>query len=141
MHLLTVVDTMDVRPGGAWRIVQHDAVGHAYGFHTIYHSIVPSKQLDYTFEFEGMPGRLSLETVRFEEPGGETMLTDQSVSQSVQYRDGMLTSGTEAVASETMERFAELLRKIKKDSAIAERYQLFENLSSDIRAIPSYSNE
>jgi uncharacterized protein YndB with AHSA1/START domain len=141
MHLLTVMDTMDVRPSGAWRIVQHDAVGHAYGFHAIHHSIVPSEQLVYTFEFEGMPGRVSLETVKFEELGGETMLTGQSVSRTVQGRDGMLTSGTEAGASEIMGRFAELLREIKKDNAIAERHQLFENLSHDIRAIPSYSNE
>jgi uncharacterized protein YndB with AHSA1/START domain len=132
---------MDVRPGGAWRIVQHDAVGHAYGFHGIYHCIVPSEQLVYRFEFEGMPGRVSLETVRFEELGGETILTGQSVSQTVKDRDGMLTSGTEAGASETMERFAELLREIEKDSAIAERHQLFQNLSHDIRTIPSYSNE
>ncbi|MCA9862712.1 MAG: SRPBCC domain-containing protein, partial [Thermomicrobiales bacterium] len=29
----TLVEALDVRPGGVWRFVQHDAYGSAYEFH------------------------------------------------------------------------------------------------------------
>jgi uncharacterized protein YndB with AHSA1/START domain len=62
-----------------------------------------------TFEYEGMPGHVLLETVTFEDVGGKTRLTTRSVFQSVQDRDGILQSGMEEGATESMDRFAELL--------------------------------
>lgn len=35
--------------------------------HGVYHEIVPPERLSYTFEFEGMPGYILLETVTLEE--------------------------------------------------------------------------
>jgi uncharacterized protein YndB with AHSA1/START domain len=110
--LVTHIDRMDVRPGGDWRFVQRDAGGNEFAFHGIYHEVTPSERLVYTFEFEGMPGHILLETVTFEEQGGKTLMTDQSVFQSVADRDGMLSSGMEQGASESMERITELLAKI-----------------------------
>ena len=53
-----------------------------------------------------------LATVTFEELNdGKTKLTDKSVFQSVEDRDGMLQSGMEEGAAESMDRFAELLAK------------------------------
>jgi uncharacterized protein YndB with AHSA1/START domain len=62
-----------------------------------------------TFEFEGMPGHLLLETATFERQGSQTRLTGQVVYQSVEDRDGMLASGMEQGMDEGMDRLAELL--------------------------------
>lgn len=107
--LATTVDKMDVRPGGVWRFVQRDAAGNEYAFHGVYHEVTPPERLVYTFEFEGMPGHVLLETVTFEDQDGKTMLTDKSVFQTVEDRDGMLNTGMEEGAAETMDRLAELL--------------------------------
>lgn len=105
----TTVDQMDVRPGGMWRFVQHDQDGNEYGFHGVYHEITQPRQVVNTFEFEGMPGHVLLETVTFTEEDGKTTLTNLSVFQSVEDRDGMVMSGMEEGAAESMDRFAELL--------------------------------
>ncbi len=112
-YLTTVVDGMDVRSGGAWRFIQHDSSGNEYAFHGVYHEVAPPKQLVYTFEFEGKPGHVLLETVTFENQDGKTKMIDKSVFQSVEDRDGMLSSGMEAGATESMERLGELLAKHK----------------------------
>ena len=108
-YLTTTVEQMDVRPGGVWRFVQRDADGNTYAFHGVYHEVVPPERLVYTFEFEGTPGHVLLETVTFEEQNGQTKVTDQSVFQSVKDRDGMLQSGMEQGAAESEDRLAALL--------------------------------
>ena len=109
--LTTVVDQMDVRPGGIWRFVHRDADGNEYGFHGVYHDVVSPERIVSTFEFEGMPGHVLLATMTFEEQDGKTKLTDASVFQSVEDRDGMLQSGMEGGASESMDRLDEYLAK------------------------------
>jgi len=109
--LTTTVAKMDVKPGGVWRFVQRDAHGNEYAFNGVYHEILPPQRLVHTFEFEGMPGHVLLETVTFEEFEDKTKLTDKSVFQTVEDRDGMLKSGMEKGAVETMDRFAEELAK------------------------------
>ncbi len=110
----TTVDRMEVRPGGVWRFVQRDADGNQFAFSGVYHAIVPPQRLVYTFEFEGMPGHVLLETVTFEEQDVRTKMMIRDVFQSVEDRDGMLKSGMEEGAAETMDRFAELLKELQK---------------------------
>lgn len=106
----TVVDKMEVKAGGLWRFVQHDEQGNEFAFHGVYHAIMSPERTVSTFEFEGMPGHVLLETAILEAlPDGKTKLTDTSVFQSVEDRDGMLSSGMEDGATETWERLAELL--------------------------------
>ena len=100
---------MDFRPGGAWRFVQRTADGQEYGFRGVYREIVPPERIVQTFEFDGMPGHISVETLTFEERDGQTTLTSTSVFQSMEDRDGMLQSGMEAGAAETLDRLAEYL--------------------------------
>ncbi len=106
----TTVDQMEVRPGGAWRYVSRDSDGTEYAFHGVYREVVPPERLVCTFEFEGMPGHVSVDTATFEEHDGKTTLTTRSLFDSVQDRDGMLQSGMESGFSETMDRLAELLQ-------------------------------
>ncbi len=110
-RLTTVVDKMDVRLGGPWRFVQKDSSGKQYAFHGVYHEVAPPERLVYTFEFEGMPGHVQLETVTFEDINGVTKVTDRSIFQRVEDRDGMAMADMQAGSSESMDRFAELLAK------------------------------
>jgi len=111
-RLTTAVDAMDIKFGGVWRYIQHDADGNEYAFRGVYHEIVSPERLVFTFEFEGMPGHVLLETVTFEERDGKTLVTDTSVFQSVADRDGMLQSGMEGGASESWERFEAVLKTL-----------------------------
>src|SRR4051794_32418110 len=110
--MTTIVDKMDVKFGGIWRYVQRKPDGSEYGFRGVYHAIVPNERLVFTFEFEGMPGHVMLETLAFEEHNGKTKMTDSSVFQSVEDRDGMLQSGMEGGAAESLDRFAMLLKAL-----------------------------
>ncbi len=114
-YLSTVVDKMDVRPGGQWRFINRDADGNEYGFHGVYHEILAPERVIQTFEFEGLPetGHVTLETMRLEAlPGGRTRLSVQSIFQSVADRDGMLQTDMESGANDTYARLEELLKKL-----------------------------
>ena len=104
---------MDVRRGGVWRFVQRSPDGNEYAFNGVYHEVSPPRRLVSTFEFEGMPGHVSLETGTFEEHEGMTRFIGKSVYQTVEDRDGMLESGMERGMAETMDRMAELLAKLQ----------------------------
>jgi uncharacterized protein YndB with AHSA1/START domain len=109
--LTTVVDTMEVRKGGIWRYVQRDADGNEFAFHGVYHEITSPERLVYTFEFEGMPGHVLLETVILEEHNGKTTVKDSLVFQSVADRDGMIEAGMKRGVEEGWERFEVLLKQ------------------------------
>lgn len=110
--IMTIVDKMDVQPGGEWRFVQRDEAGVEFAFHGVFHDITSPRSLVQTFEFEGTPGHVLLETVTFEEqPDDTTQITSVSVFQSVEDRDGMLQSGMEGGAEESMQRLEENLAK------------------------------
>jgi len=104
---------VDFNPGGAWRIVHRGPDGAEYGFHGEYREIVRPERIVWTFEFEGMPGHVSVETLTLEEHDGKTTFTSTSVYDSVEDRDGMLESGMESGAVETMDRLDEYLEVLK----------------------------
>lgn len=109
----TTVDKMDVKPGGLWRFVQRDSAGNLEAFHGVYHDVSRPGRIVLTFEYEGMPGKVLLETMTLEEKDGTTHLVDQSVFQSLADRDGMVASGMESGSTESMRRLAELLEKLR----------------------------
>jgi uncharacterized protein YndB with AHSA1/START domain len=110
----TTVDQMEVKTGGVWRYVQRGASGDEYAFHGVYHSVTAPERVVDTFEFEGMPGHVLMETTTLEAlPDGTTKLTVSSVFQSVADRDGMLHSGMESGSNESYDRLDELLASIK----------------------------
>ena len=107
----TVIDELEAQAGGRWRFVERDGEGNEYGFHGVYHEATAPERIVYTFEFEGMPGHVLLETVTLEEQEGRTLMTDVSVFQSVADRDGMLQSGMESGAAESYDRLDEYLAR------------------------------
>jgi uncharacterized protein YndB with AHSA1/START domain len=110
-YLTSKVVKMEVRPGGFWRIVQHDPKGKRFAFHGVYHEVVEPAKVVYTFEYEGLPGHILLETVKFEDWDGITKMTDQMVFQSAEDRDNMLRNGMQEGTSESMARLADLVLK------------------------------
>jgi uncharacterized protein YndB with AHSA1/START domain len=106
----TVVDKLDVKPGGLWRFVEQNADGSEDAFHGVYHDVVAPERIVSTFEYEGMPGHVLLATHTFEETDGKTTLTEISVFQSVEDRDGMLQAGMEDGANQGMDQLEALLK-------------------------------
>jgi uncharacterized protein YndB with AHSA1/START domain len=105
----TIVDRADFRVGGQWRYINRAADGTEFGFHGVYHAIEAPRRLVQTFEFEGTPGHVSLETMTLEDRGGRTLVTAHSVFQSVADRDGMMQGGMEDGVNETYDRLEELV--------------------------------
>jgi len=109
----TTVEKMEVKPGGVWRFIQLDQDGNKYAFNGAYREIVPPEREVHTFEFEGMPGHVILETSTLEEFEGKTKLTVTDLFQSVEDRDGMFNSGMKEGSTESMDRLEKLLKKLQ----------------------------
>jgi uncharacterized protein YndB with AHSA1/START domain len=110
------VDRYDLRDGGTWRYVHADDAGNAWGFHGVFHGEPSPDGIVQTFEFEGAPGNVQLDTVTFEGRGGTTKVRTNSVFQSVQARDAMVDSGMADGMSEGYDRLDELLAKLVANS-------------------------
>jgi uncharacterized protein YndB with AHSA1/START domain len=108
---------IDFRPGGAWRMVHRSSDGAEFGFHGEFREIVRPERIVWTFEYEGMPGHVSVDTIVFAEHDGKTTITATSVFDSVEDRDGMLQSGMESGAAETYERLDEYLESLRARTA------------------------
>jgi uncharacterized protein YndB with AHSA1/START domain len=114
-RLTTKIDEHGRDHGEAWRFVHIDEDGNEFLFRGVIHG-TPSVEAGIvrTFEFEGFPGHVSMETARFEPiEGGRTMLRERSVFQSVEDRDGMIESGMESGVIDSMDRLDELLEELK----------------------------
>ena len=108
-----IVDQMDVRRGGRWRFVFREDDGSELGFHGTYREVTPPERIVQTFEWEGMPGHVSVETAVFEDLGDRTKVTTTSVFHTTEERDGMLGSGMEGGLNETYERLDAVLAKLQ----------------------------
>lgn len=111
-ELKSRVDSFDATAGGRWRIVHIDPDGNEYGFNGVVHSVVPNERIIQTFEFEGMPGHVCLQTLMLEETDGRTEVTEHAVYQSVEDRDGMADSGARDFAPIGMAQLAEVVAKL-----------------------------
>ncbi len=107
-----LVDKMEVKAGGAWRYVERAANGEEYAFRGTFREVTPPERLVYTFEWEGMPGHVLVETVTLEEIDGKTHVTDSSIFHTAEERDGMLQSGMEEGARASWDRLAALLNRM-----------------------------
>ena len=106
------IDRFDLRDGGTWRYVHSDDAGNAFGFHGVFHGEASIDGIVQTFEFEGVPGHVSMDTVTFEQTGGKTTVRTNTVFQSVEARDGMVESGMASGMSEGYDRLQDLLAKL-----------------------------
>lgn len=105
----TIVDQMDVRPGGQWRYIQRDADGNEYAFRGEYREVTPPERLVHTFEFEPMPGVVGLVTTTFEDLGTQTRIVETNSFPDKASRDGIIESGMEEGAAELYDRLEALV--------------------------------
>jgi uncharacterized protein YndB with AHSA1/START domain len=106
----TRVDVMDVRAGGQWRFVMGSGAEET-GFRGTYREVTPPERIVQTFEWEGMPGHVAVETAEFEDLGDRTRIVTTSLFHTTQERDGMLQSGMAGGMEETYARLDELLAR------------------------------
>jgi uncharacterized protein YndB with AHSA1/START domain len=103
------LETFEPVSGGRYRYIHKNSEGNAFGFHGTFHEISLERMVQ-TFEFDGYPGHVSLDSMTLEElSGNRTRITIQSVFQSVSDRDGMIQSGMERGVTEGYERLDEIL--------------------------------
>ena len=108
----TIVDRMDVEAGGSWRYVVKGDDGSEHGFRGTYREVSPPERLVSTFEWEGMPGHVSVDISVFEDLGdGRTKIVTTSLFHTGEERDGMIASGMEAGLNETYNRLEALLAR------------------------------
>ncbi|MEZ0069352.1 uncharacterized protein YndB with AHSA1/START domain [Streptacidiphilus sp. MAP12-20] len=113
-YLTTTVDRWEARDGGRWRFVQQAPDGSEYGFHGVFHGDASPQETVRTFEFEGVPGHVALETLTMTElEGGRTRVRTLSCFQAVQDRDAAIASGMESGVREGEERLRELLASLQ----------------------------
>src|ERR1700691_784286 len=81
--------------------------------HGVFHGDPSPDAIVQTFEFEGAPGHVCLQTATLAERGGKTLVRTVSAFQSVQDRDAMIASGMERGVHDSGERLAELLARMQ----------------------------
>jgi len=108
------IDTFDSRTGGSWRVIQVGDDGSRHAFRGVNHDVVAPERICATFEYEGVPGHVALQTATFESVDTKTKVVAHLVFESVMDRDGMVASGMQDGADESMDRLAELLVELKR---------------------------
>jgi uncharacterized protein YndB with AHSA1/START domain len=112
-YLTTVVEQMEVKMGGVWRFTQKDPDGNEFKFFGVYHSVTAPERVINTFEWEGTPGHVILETLILTEVAeGKTLLTVSGAFQTVADRDAMLDSGMIEGANESYDRLEQILASL-----------------------------
>jgi uncharacterized protein YndB with AHSA1/START domain len=96
-----VVERLEVTRGGHWRFVEHGPDG-VHGFEGRFREVVPPERMVQTFEWDGMPGHVAVNTMTLEDLGsGRTRLVSVSLFHTGDERDGMLQSGMEGGLEES----------------------------------------
>ncbi|MET8551312.1 SRPBCC family protein [Micromonospora zamorensis] len=104
---------IDFRVGGHYRCVEHAQDGNDYAFRGEYREIVVPERIVQTFEFEGMPGQVAVETLVFTEQDGRTTIASSTRFDTTAQRDGMIDSGMAQGAAESyaaLDRYLATLR-------------------------------
>jgi uncharacterized protein YndB with AHSA1/START domain len=105
------VEEFDLRHGGSWRYVHIDDEGNEFGFRGVFHGEPSLDGIVQTFEFDGAPGHVQMDTVTFEGHDGRTTVRTNSVFQTIEARDAMYQSGMAEGMNEGFDRLDELLAK------------------------------
>lgn len=90
-----VVDRLEVRPGGRWRIILRDLTGAKLAVGGVFHAVEPSRRLAFSWaweEGEGKRGGKTEVTVSFEPaPGGTRLVLSHQNFNSEDARERHLT--------------------------------------------------
>ena len=90
-----VIERMEVERGGHWRFVVHGPKG-MNGFEGRYREVVPPERIVWTFEWDGMPGYVAVDTVTLIDLGdGRTKLVNTSLFHTAEELDAVMRSPME----------------------------------------------
>ena len=107
-----VVEKFEVERGGHWRFVEHEG-GEAYGFEGRCREVTPPECLEWTFEWDGMPGHVSVDRIEFIDLGdGRTKIVNTSLFMTQEDRDGMMSAGMEQGLGESYTALDRLLASL-----------------------------
>ncbi len=109
----TIVDEMDARTGGDWRFVSRNSDGSETSFRGTFREVTPPERVAQTFEWDGMPGYVSVDIAEFEDLGERTRVRTRSLFLLPEERDGMLQAGMESGLQESYDRLDEVLERLK----------------------------
>jgi uncharacterized protein YndB with AHSA1/START domain len=111
------IDRWDARDGGAYRYVHTNGDG-SHAFHGVFHSMAIDNMVQ-TFEYEGAPGHVSLDTQVLEDLGnGRSRVRSHSVFMSVEDRDAMIENGMGEGVEDGYTRLDELMATLQPVGAI-----------------------
>jgi uncharacterized protein YndB with AHSA1/START domain len=125
------LESYDLVSGGHYRYLHTNPAGDVFVFRGSFHTVRPEELIIQTFEWEGMPDSVSLESIRFTSgtggaagaggsggaaaasgsggSGASTVIRGWSVFPSVEARDGMVQNGMERGVVEGYQRLDALL--------------------------------
>ena len=107
-----VIERMEVVRGGHWRYVEHAPDGVS-GFEGRYREVTPPERVVQTFEWDGMPGYVAVNTSTFEDLGdGRTKVVTTSLFHTAEERDGMLDSGMEQGLNQSYDALDRVLARL-----------------------------
>jgi uncharacterized protein YndB with AHSA1/START domain len=108
------IERFEFEKGGHWRFVEH-AEGESHGFEGRFREIRPPERISWTFEWDGMPGYPSIDTIDFEDLGdGRTRVVTHGMFFTAEERDGMLQSGMEGGLAQSYAALDRLLERSRR---------------------------
>ncbi|MGE0571241.1 MAG: SRPBCC family protein [Dehalococcoidia bacterium] len=107
-----VVETFEFWKGGHWRFVEH-ADGEEAGFEGRFREIEPLDLIEQTFEWDGMPGHVSVDSARFSDTSdGKTLMVIDSLFMTAEDCAGMFEAGMEGGMNESYAALDRLLETL-----------------------------
>jgi uncharacterized protein YndB with AHSA1/START domain len=104
-----VIEKFELEKGGHWRFVEHGPEGK-HGFEGRFREVTPQDRIVQTFEWDGMPAYVIIETLELSDAGDRrTRVVTLSQFFSTEERDGMLQSGMEEGLNQSYEALDKLL--------------------------------
>lgn len=107
-----VVERFEFWKGGHWRFVEH-ADREEAGFEGRFREIEPMDLLEQTFEWDGMPGHVSMDSARFSDTAdGKTLIVIDSLFMTAEDCEGMFAAGMEGGMNESYAALDRLLQTL-----------------------------
>ncbi len=105
------VHEIDVRPGGMWRFTMHGPDGTDWPNRITYHEVVAPERLEYAHgeDVDDDPGAFQV-TIRFEDLGGRTRVTQRMLFATVAQRKGVEQFGAVELGNQTLRKLTEYLK-------------------------------
>ncbi|MGV8083622.1 MAG: SRPBCC family protein [Coriobacteriia bacterium] len=111
------IERFEPTRGGHWRFVEHAPEGD-FGFEGRFRELDPPRLISQTFEWDGEPGHVSVDTVELKPTAdGRTMMTDTSIYMTTEDRDGMLAAGMAEGLAQGYAALDELLVSLRQSAS------------------------